>query len=336
MGKIDCGLGALLPFGAMREAAQGSARGSVTALASLQMVWQIAWQLAWLIPGVLVGASRADALANDLQIPALGNPSTDPTAVQRFRMLSDELGMSLSSTTLEPARTVGSDGFDVALEVAVAFINTTTQLGGEGYWATAGAASSPLIIPAVHVRKGLPYSFEIGGRLMAITDSGMYAGQAEVKWAFIEGFRYLPDLSARAALTQLFSQEDLNLTTGAVDLTLGKEFGIAGLFTLAPYLGYALTAIEADSNAFWSGGVTESQYLQNPLAGQVRYAPTSANRLSWNDNFYDRFYGGLVLRSHIVSFNVEYDYARPNAWSGASFVIHPGLSTLGLRVAFTF
>lgn len=290
---------------------------------------------ALLLLGVLA-AGRAGALSNDLQIPALGNPSTDPTAVQRFRMLGDELGMTLAGTTLEPARTIGSAGFDVGLEVAVAFINSTTTINGQTYWATNGTASSPLIVPAIHVRKGLPYSFEVGGKLLTITDSGMFAGQGEIKWGLIEGFRYIPDFSARVYVTQLFSQQDLNLTTGSADLTLGKEFGIAGLFALTPYLGYCFTAIEADSNAFWSGSVTEQQYLQNPLANQVRYAPTSANRLAWNDNFYDRFYGGVVLHSHIVSFNLEYDYSRPNAWSATSFVIRPGLSTLGMRVAFTF
>jgi len=301
----------------------GSERARAAAFASL------------FLPAVLLSGGRAAALANDIQIPALGNPNVDPTAVQRFRMLSDELGITLAGTTLEPAGTVGSDGFDIGLELTVAFINAATMINGQPYWSTASPASAPLIIPAFHVRKGLPYSFEIGGKVMTITDSGMYAGQAEVKWGMLEGFRYLPDVSARAYLTQLFSQQDLNLTTGSVDLSVGKSFGIEGLVALVPYLGYCLTGIEADTNAFWIGGLTEQQYQQAPLADQVRYAPTSANRLGWNDNLYDRFYLGLVMRSHIVSLNVEYDYSRPSAWSGASFPIHPGISTVGLRLALT-
>lgn len=303
------------------------ASGRARAAAFVTLLW----------PAVLVSAGRAEASGNDLQIPVLGNPSTDPTAVQRFRMLSDELGMTLAGTTLEPPKTVGSDGFDIGLELASVFINPNTTINGQSqpYWAAASSASAPLIVPAFHVRKGLPYSFEIGGKVMTIVDSGMFAGQAEVKWGLIEGFRYLPDLSARAYLTQLFSQQDLNLTTGSTDLSLGKSFGITGLLALTPYAGWSLTGIEADSNAFWLGSAL--QYQQNPVATglQVRYAPTSANRLGWNDNLYDRFYLGLEMRSHIVSLNVEYDYSRPSAWSGASFPIHPGISTLGLRIALT-
>ncbi len=308
----------------------GSGRARAAAFASLALASLLGL-------AVLFSGGRAAASGNDLQIPALGNPSTDPTAVQRFRMLSDELGMTLAGTTLETPRTVGSAGFDIGLELAVAFINPTTTISGQTqpYWSTTSPASAPLIVPAFHVRKGLPYSFEIGAKVMTIVDSGIFAGQAEVKWGLIEGFRYLPDLSARAYLTQLFSQEDLNLTTGSADLSLGKSFGITGLIALTPYAGWCLTGIEADTNAFWTGGVTEQQYQQNPLGGQVRYAPTSANRLGWNDNLYDRFYIGLQMRSHIVSLNVEYDYSRPSAWSGASFPIHPGVSTLGLRIALT-
>jgi hypothetical protein len=301
----------------------GSERARAAAFASL------------FLPAVLLSGGRAAALANDLQIPPLGNPSIDPTAVQRFRMLSDELGMSLAGTTLEPAGTVGSDGFDIGLELNVAFINPTTTINGQPYWSTTSPASAPLIVPAFHVRKGLPYSFEIGGKVMTITDSGMYAGQAEVKWGFLEGFRYLPDVSARAYMTQLFSQQDLNLTTGSADFTVGKSFGIEGLVALVPYLGWCLTGIQADTNPFWIGGLTEQQYQQGPLAQQVRYAPTKANRLGWNDNLYDRFYVGLVMHSHIVSLNVEYDFSRASAWSGASFPIRPGISTLGLRFALT-
>ncbi len=303
----------------------GSERARAAAFASLFLL------------AVVLSGGRAAAVANDLLIPLLGTPCSDPTAVQRFRLLSDELGMTLAGTTLEPAGTVGSAGFDIGLELAVAFINPTTAINGQTqpYWSAVPAASAPLIVPAFHVRKGLPYSFEIGGKVMTIADSGIFAGQAEVKWGILEGFRYLPDFSVRGYLTQLFSQQSLNLTTGSADLELGKSFGIEGLVALVPYLGWSLTGIEADSNFFVPLGVTEQQFQTNPVASQVRYESTSANRLGWNDNLYDRFYVGLVMHSHIVSLNVEYDYSRPSAWSGASFPIHPGISTLGLRFGLT-
>jgi hypothetical protein len=294
---------------------------------------------------LVLGSPRALALPNDLQIfqlcsaqPCANSQNTtlsavDPSAQARFRMLGDELGMALAGTTLEPANTVGINGFDFGFETAIVFINSSTQIANQSYWVTTNTPPAALVIPALHFRKGLPYSFEVDGRVSTVGDSSMFAGSVGLKWGILEGFRYAPDLSARFFMTRLFGQNDFDSTSGTLDFTIGKEIGLFGMFTISPYLGYALTGIDSSPRVFWgSANTTESEYQASPISQQQLF-----DEEKWNENMYDRFYGGLALTVYLVSFNIEYDYSEPSAFSSSSnpFPIRPGISTLGLRIALT-
>ena len=280
----------------------------------------------------LLSASGARADSNDLQIYRLGSTS-DPSAVTRLRLLGDELGVAISSTTLAPANTVGIDGFDFGFQTSFVFINSGASVGGQPYWVTEQLPPSVLVVPQLHFRKGLPYSFEVGGSLSTIANSHLFAGAAEVKWGILEGFRYAPDLSARFSVSRLFGQNDFDLTSGVLDFTLGKEFGIAGLFSLAPYLGYALTGIDTSSRVFWGAptSTTQNQYLQNPVANQQIFPEQGISK-----NFYDRFYAGVRLLSYVVSLDLEYGYSHPSAFNAGGFPTSDGLSTLAAKLALTF
>ena len=280
------------------------------------------------IPGLSLGA-RADS--NDLAIYKLGNPDKDVSAAGRFRLLGNELGVSVAASTLEPPTTVGEDGFAFAFEYTVAFVNGSGAVGGQPYWVTQSGNPSSLQLPALHFRKGLPYSIEVGGKIAAVTNSSMFAGTVEVKWAVLEGFRYLPDLGVRFAISELFGQQDMNLTAGAIDISVGKEFGVEGLLTLTPYAGYSLIGVDSSSNVVVGNQttLTPSQYAQNPTGGQILFGENTVGH-----NLYDRVFGGLRLRSNIVSVAVELSWA--GAQSQDSLPIHDSLYQLSLSAGITF
>jgi hypothetical protein len=289
--------------------------------------------LIW-VPGLSLGA-RADI--NDLQIYKLGNPSASGTAgsnaASSFRMLSNELGISMAAVTLAPPTTIGEDGFAFAFEYTVAFVNggATVGNGAQPYWVTAGGNPSVMQFPTLHFRKGLPYSLEVGGKVSAITNSSMFTGTVEAKWGLVEGFRYLPDLGVRFAMTRLFGEQDLNLTSGDLDFSLGKEFGVGGLLTLTPYAGYALLGVDSSSNVFLGNQttITPTQYAQNPTSGQVLFAENTVG-----NNFYNRFFAGLRLRSNIVSVLVEFSYE--SAQSGDNLPVNDALYALSASLGLTF
>ncbi|MHB1844564.1 MAG: hypothetical protein ACYCWW_06985 [Deltaproteobacteria bacterium] len=275
--------------------------------------------------------ARADQ--NDLSIAQLGDPGGDPNspASQRFRMLGNELGISLASATLEPPTTLGTDGFAFAFEYSFAFVNGGAQVGNQPYWVTQTPNPSVLMMPALHFRKGLPYSLEIGGRVETITNSSLFAGSFEGKWGIVEGFRYIPDLAVRFSMTRLFGQSDMDLTTGLIDVAIGKEFGVAGLFTLTPYAGYSVMGVDSSSRVLLTNtsGMTPQSYDANPAQNQVLFQENTVG-----NNLYGRFYGGLRFRSNIVALTVEYSYA--SAQSGDALPVNLPLQQLSGSAGLTF
>jgi len=100
----------------------------------------------------------------------------------------------------------------------------------------------------IHVRKGLPFSFELGGTLTKLMESDMFALGGELKWAFNEGFYYLPDIAVRVAANRLLGSRDLDMLTGGLDVSISHPFGIGGLLSVTPYAGWNLLFVNASSH----------------------------------------------------------------------------------------
>jgi hypothetical protein len=176
-------------------------------------------------------------------------------ARQRFAILSTEMALALSSAVLQTASTTGHSGFAVDLEVATVAVEGGTI--GEvtpvpsrftnRTWATRSVDPAMLYLPSIHVRKGLPWSFELGGRMIYLAQSSYYAAQGEAKWALNEGFDYLPDFAVRGAYTRLFNHPDWSLGTADLDVMLSKRWGLRGVISLTPYLVGRLTYVSASS-----------------------------------------------------------------------------------------
>jgi hypothetical protein len=173
-------------------------------------------------------------------------------ARQRFAMVSTQLALALSSAILQPASTTGHSGFDVGFEVATLGADS----GGHGtapsgfsnqIWPTRSTQPGLLYLPSFHVRKALPWSFEVGGRVIHLAQSSYFAAQGEAKWAINEGFEYLPDVAVRAAYTRMFGEEDLNLGTLDLDLLVSKRWSLGGVASLTPYVAARYTRISASS-----------------------------------------------------------------------------------------
>jgi hypothetical protein len=174
----------------------------------------------------LAAAPPARAEPLDLDLARLGAPDPDVwTSVaggtvdanalaresrQRFAILSSQMALALSSAILQPASTTGYAGFDVGLEVASVpvdpgAVGAAVPAGfSNRAWPTRASQPDLIHLPSIHVRKALPFSFELGGRMIYLAQSSYYAAQGEAKWALNEGFERLPDVAVRVAYTRLF------------------------------------------------------------------------------------------------------------------------------------
>lgn len=226
----------------------------------------------------------ATAATNDFQLYKLGNPTVSSAANGNFRAFSREFAAGLTSTVLEPPNSLGVEGFSFGAELSV----VSFAPNGSFILPTTGAFQGPLLMPSVHVRKGLPFGLELGGRVAYLDQTSMGAATGEAKWAFTEGFSYLPVISLRAFLTKPFNTRDFSLLTGGFDLGVGKRFAFGGMITLTPYVGYGLNLTAADASVVdFNRGRSPSAAQSAPFTDTATFAPVAAH-----DNMFSHFYGG--------------------------------------------
>jgi hypothetical protein len=233
-------------------------------------------------------AGRATPTPTDIQAAA--------DARQRFALMASELGLALSSFILSPPVTTGYSGFDFDFEFAFAPTNATV-VGSRDYWPTRGPTPRQLLMPSFHVRKALPFSTELGARIIYLNQSFMFAAQGELKVALVEGFYYVPDVAIRGAMTHLYGARGLDLTTSDLDFIVGKKFGVGGVMSLTPYVALRLT---------WLNAASETMDFA-PMAGDpgpvgvIAAYPT----LQRHDHGFTRFALGVRLHTYAVSLSAE-------------------------------
>jgi hypothetical protein len=248
----------------------------------------------------------------DLDITLLGPPSAQvwvnagatpaqaavlaADARARFAMLSSELALSLSSSLLEPAATIGHSGFSFDLESAYTTVHKgvvgTTAFGPAGtdyprdYWPTRTKTPSGLLVPSFHVRKSLPFSIELGGRILYLSQSSYFAAQLHGKWAIQEGYAMIPDVALMATHTIFLGQKDLNLSSTDLMLLTSKRFGVNAIMSLTPYLAARYLLVHASSNTlgYAPAGASPDQVVADtaefPTLNRTLYRTTLGLRMT--------------------------------------------------------
>ncbi|WP_222612327.1 hypothetical protein [Undibacterium flavidum] len=167
----------------------------------------------------------------------LGGASTIATAGTDFTQLKNlnqsEFGRLASDFTsaasykgVTPAAALGITGFDLGAELSF------TPLANSGVWQKAGADISTLIIPKLHLHKGLPFNIDVGASLSAVPDSNIKLMGIEARYSLLEGNVALPAIAIRGAYSKLSGVSQLGFDSSSVELLVSKGFV---MFT--PYAG---------------------------------------------------------------------------------------------------
>ena len=254
--------------------------------------------LSLLLLGLLIG-SPAKAARYDMNLGKfvtstcpIGDWSTgefQPDCAQLlFEDLMTELGSISAPVFLAPAETLGLNGFSFGIEGTIAPISD-----GEDFWIIPleGKPDSVIFIPHIHIRKGLPFSTEIGAQLSYIPESELFIVGAEAKWALNEGFYWIPDLAIRFTINHMIGSKDFELSTGGWDISLSKAFGVGGMLSLTPYAGYNMHFIHSSSHVVLDA--------TPDMQGQV------FNEMNWQDNMHHRFFFGCRLKTFIFQVTLE-------------------------------
>jgi hypothetical protein len=144
-----------------------------------------------------------------------------------FLRLSRDLGAAFSYKGVTPATPLGVMGFDVGVEV------TDTRLENSDAFSRAGAGgNSHLVIPKLHVYKGLWGGLDIGAFIGGATEINATLYGADLRYAIVDDGLTTPAVALRLAGTKASGLGDLDIATVSVDAMLSKKFTL-----LTPYAG---------------------------------------------------------------------------------------------------
>lgn len=206
-----------------------------------------------------LASPEASAGWMDFQLVGFGN--VDGTVDGKgFGAFSADLGLAIAPHGAGPAQTTGSRGFAIGYQLALTDIDAKAS-----HWTRpVSTPQSVVAVSQLSVRKGLPYSFELGGILSHVHESSLWAVALELRWALVEGYEYAPDFGLRVHGGTLLGSRDISMVTAGLDGLVSKQFGLGGLVQLTPYLGYSLTFVHATSHVlgrFAEGALQPSTFL---------------------------------------------------------------------------
>ncbi|MGA7596187.1 MAG: hypothetical protein WCA64_13415 [Gallionella sp.] len=179
-------------------------------------------------------------------INSLGN-----LAQPAFKDFADDLGAALSYKPITPTAPLGITGFDIGLEA------TSTKIRNLGA-ATNNSSSTNLVVPKLHVYKGLPLGFDIGAFYSAVPTTNIKFYGGELRYAILEGGMAVPAVGIRGALTKLTGVNQLDLNTKSLDVSISKGFAI---FT--PYAGVGTVWVDGTPNGI--SGLTKVSDRENKV-----------------------------------------------------------------------
>ena len=178
------------------------------------------------------------AFAAVLPCQAADFPNIGDLAQGEFRAISRDLGAAFAYKGVTPATALGPLGFDVGVEV------TETRMENSTLFARAGAGGqSRLLIPKVHVHKGLFAGFDIGAFVAGAPDIAARLYGAELRYAIFDDGLAMPAIGVRVSGTRASGLGELEVSTAAVDLIASKRFT-----ALTPYVGAGTVRVQSAAN----------------------------------------------------------------------------------------
>lgn len=171
-----------------------------------------------------------------------------------FRLLSEDLGATLSYKPLTPAESTGILGFDLGVEV------TATKLANPEVLdrAVSGDAPSTLLLPKLHLHKGLPLGIDVGVSYAAVPNTNIKMIGAEVRYALIKGGPVTPAVGLRASYSTLRGVDQMDLDTKGFDVSVSKGFAF-----VTPYVGAGVVRVSSTPNNI--PGLTKTQFTDSKV-----------------------------------------------------------------------
>lgn len=173
-------------------------------------------------------------------------------AQEQFLKLSKDLGAVTSYKGVTPATPLGLVGFDLGVEL------TATNLENSSIFRQAGgSSSSSVLVPKLHIHKGLPFGFDIGAFISKVSDANISLIGAEARWELIDDGIAMPAVGLRIAGTKETGVGQVDLSTLSADIVLSKK-----LTLVTPFIGAGRVQVKSKPNI---GGLREEKFNQSRI-----------------------------------------------------------------------
>lgn len=301
---------------------------------------------------VLALPPEAVAFDNDLQLHKLGAPRNlenasgeripaDPFAQERFARFASEFALATALMPADLNASLGDAGFGIVFTPQMAFVHGR-QVFSDGQerdvWPTEtpSSASKILFLPTLHLRKGLPFSLELGTDVSYIALSTMVALNASVKWAFIEGFQWWPDVAVRAFVGTVLGTGALTVVTGGWDVGANYRFPMGGTAEGAFYGGYQSLAMNASTGNIDFDPTAESDRTPSGDDGVFETMPIGP--VFSPVTRFNRVYFGAQVRFRVLVVGIDgvSSWGTNSIAQGAATTIDTSVFKLSGRLGITF
>ncbi len=177
--------------------------------------------------------------AEDIELDFSGEPD-------KFNKAVRDLGVAFSYVPTEPAEAQGIMGFNVGVELSVPEMNDNSDYTKRLF--ESNDAPSTLVLPKVHVSKGLPFGIDVSGFASGDPDGNTRLFGGALKYPILEGGLAMPAVAIRGHGTQLTGVDDLDLRTYGGDISISKGFDLPLVLGVTPFAGYSHFQIKGEDN----------------------------------------------------------------------------------------
>lgn len=158
---------------------------------------------------------------------------------ENFEVLVENLSAATSYRGITPTEPLGIVGFDVGISLTATEIDDDiVDLASDGDFDL-----GQILVPKLHIHKGLPFGFDIGGFASAIPETDITLLGAEVRKAIFEGSAVTPAVGVRLAYSTVEGLDQLSLDNLSLDISISK-----GVLFFTPYAGLGVVITRAEAS----------------------------------------------------------------------------------------
>ncbi len=198
---------------------------------------------------LLVPATSAyAAFPDDVVVGRLANVETSRRQADLDFVVRELAGL-ISGPPVHEVGSLGYLEFEFSFDNRVGFLHTDPLAGEDvSAWdalSEDGDATRVGYLPTFRFRKGLPWSFEAGIDFAWLAGSRQMVLGGYGRWAFLDGWRKVPDMALSLGYTGYIGNDELDLGVFDLALSIGYTFDVASkggvvrpATKFSPFAGY--------------------------------------------------------------------------------------------------